>query len=83
MGLLNIFSGKNTEDYDLKGDRFAETGAYGKAIVEYERALERLEKTAPWDDGFRQSLRDKIHSSKETLALQHKKTAEEDRKSVV
>jgi len=77
MGLLNIFSGKAPEDYDLKGDRFAETGAYGKAIVEYERALERLEKTAPWDDGFRQSLRDKIHSSKESLALQHKKTAED------
>ena len=77
MGLLNIFSGKNPEDYELKGDKFVETGAYGKAIVEYERALERLEKTAPWDDGFRQSLRDKIHSSKETLALQHKKTAED------
>jgi len=77
MGLLNIFSGKNPEDYDLKGDSFAETGAYGKAIVEYERALERLEKTAPWDDGFRQSLRDKIRSSKETLALQHKNTAED------
>jgi tetratricopeptide (TPR) repeat protein len=77
MGLLNIFSGKNPEDYDLKGDSFTETGAYGKAIVEYERALERLEKTAPWDDGFRQSLRDKIRSSKETLALQHKNTAED------
>ncbi len=77
MGLLNLFSGKNPEDYDLKGDRFAETGAYGKAIVEYERALERLEKTAPWDDGFRQSLRDKIHSCKEALALQHKKSAED------
>jgi tetratricopeptide (TPR) repeat protein len=77
MGLLNLFSGKNPEDYDLKGDRFAETGAFGKAIVEYERALERLEKTAPWDDGFRQNLRDKIHNSKEALALQHKNTAED------
>jgi tetratricopeptide (TPR) repeat protein len=77
MGLLDIFAGKNPEDYDLKGDKFAATGAYGKAIVEYERALERLEKTAPWDDGFRQSLNDKIHSSKEALALQHKQTAEE------
>ena len=77
MGLLNLFSGKNPEDYDLKGDRFSETGAYGKAVVEYERALERLEKTAPWDDGFRQSLRDKIHNCKESLALQHKKSAEE------
>jgi TolA-binding protein len=77
MGLLNIFSGKNPEDYELKGNKFAETGAYGKAIVEYEHALERLEKTAPWDDGFRQSLRDKIHDSKEALALQHKKAAED------
>jgi len=77
MGLLNIFSGKNPEDYELKGDKFAETSAYGKAIVEYERALERLEKTAPWDDGFRQSLQDKIHSSREALVLQHKKTAED------
>jgi len=77
MGLLNIFSGKNPEDYELKGDKFVETGAYGKAIVEYERALERLEKTAPWDDGFRQSLQDKIHSSREALVLQHKKTAED------
>ena len=75
MGLLSIFSGKHPEDYELKGDKFAETGAYGKAIVEYERALERLEKTAPWDDGFRQSLRDKIHHSRETLVLQHKETA--------
>ena len=77
MGFLDIFSGKNPEDYDLKGDRYAETGAFGKAIVEYERALERLEKTAPWDDGFRQSLNDKIHDSKEALALQHKQTAED------
>ncbi len=45
--------------------------------MEYERALERLEKTAPWDDGFRQSLRDKIRNSKEALALQHKQTAED------
>ena len=60
MGLLNIFSGKNPEDYELKGDKAIKDGAYGKAIVEYEHALERLEKTAPWDDGFRQNLQEKI-----------------------
>jgi len=75
MGLLNIFSGRNPEDYELKGDKFADTGAFGKAIVEYERSLQRLEKTAPWDDGFRQNLRDKIQSSREALVLQHKQTA--------
>jgi predicted Zn-dependent protease len=75
MGLLNIFSGKDPEDYEIKGDKLIETGAYGKAIVEYEHALERLAKTAPWDEGFRQSLREKIQSSKEALARQHKQTA--------
>ena len=77
MGLLNIFSGKNPEDYESKGDKLVNAGAYGKAIVEYEHALERLEKTAPWDDGFRQNLQEKIHSSRESLALEHKKTAED------
>jgi tetratricopeptide (TPR) repeat protein len=77
MGLLNIFSGKNPEDYELKGDKYVKTGAYGKAIVEYEHALERLEKTAPWDDGFRQNLQEKISKIRETLALEHKKTAED------
>ena len=77
MGLLNIFSGKNPEDYELKGDKAIKDGAYGKAIVEYEHALERLEKTAPWDDGFRQNLQEKIQSCRESLALEHKKTAED------
>ncbi|MDX2502301.1 MAG: tetratricopeptide repeat protein [Deltaproteobacteria bacterium] len=77
MGLLNIFSGKNPEDYELKGDKAVKDGAYGKAIVEYEHALERLEKTAPWDDGFRQNLQEKIQNCRESLALEHKKTAED------
>ena len=77
MGLLNIFSSKNPEDYEIKGDKFVEAGAYGKAIMEYEHAIERLDKTAPWDDGLRQSLQEKIQNSRESLALEHKKTAED------
>jgi tetratricopeptide (TPR) repeat protein len=77
MGLLNIFSSKNPENYEIKGDKFVETGAYGKAILEYEHALQRLEKTAPWDDGFRQNLQEKMQSCRESLALEHKKTAED------
>ena len=77
MGLLNIFSGKNPESYEKRGDAFFENSAHGKAIVEYERALERLEKTAPWDEGYRQSLQEKIRDSKEALAREHKKTAED------
>ena len=76
MGLLSIFSGKNPEDYEQKGDALFEAKAHGKAVVEYERALDRLEKTSPWDDGYRQNLQDKIRISKENLALEHRQTAE-------
>ncbi len=76
MGLLSIFSGKDPENHERKGDALFEAGAYGKAVVEYERALDRLEKTSPWDEGYRQSLQDKIQSSRESLALEHRQTAE-------
>ncbi len=77
MGILNFFSSKDPEDYEKKGNALFETGAYGKAIAEYERALERLEKSSPWDDGYRQSLQNKIGSCKEQLARQHENTAME------
>jgi tetratricopeptide (TPR) repeat protein len=77
MGILNFFSNKDPEDYDKRGDALFETGAYGKAIAEYQRALERLEKSSPWDDGYRQSLRDKIGNCKEQLAQAHENTATE------
>lgn len=75
MGILNFFSSKDPEDYEKKGDALFETGAYGKAIAEYERALEKLEKSPPWDDGYQQSLWDKINNCKEQLALEHENTA--------
>jgi tetratricopeptide (TPR) repeat protein len=77
MGILNFFSSKDPEDYEKKGNTLFESAAYGKAIAEYERALQRLEKSAPWDDGYRQSLQDKIGSCKEQLARQHENTAME------
>ncbi|MDJ0815461.1 MAG: hypothetical protein QNJ58_04620 [Desulfobacterales bacterium] len=77
MGILNFFSSKDPEDYDRKGDAFFEAGTYGKAILEYERAIEKLEKSSPWDDGFRQSLKEKINDCKERLAREHENTARE------
>ena len=77
MGILKFFSSKDPADYDNKGDALVAAGTYGKAIVEYERALERLEKISPWDDGYRQNLRHKINGCKENLALEHEKLAKE------
>ena len=68
MGILNFFSSKDPEDYEKKGAALFETGAYGKAISEFERALERLEKSSPWDEGYHQNIQDKIRTSKENLA---------------
>jgi len=75
MGILNFFSKKDPEDYERKGDAFYKAGAYGKAVLEFEQALARLEKTSPWDDGYRNSLREKINASREKLAQTHEKTA--------
>ena len=77
MGILSFFSKKDPEAFERKGDAFYESGAYGKAIIEYEQALARLEKTSPWDDGYRNSLREKINAGREKLALAHEKTAAE------
>jgi tetratricopeptide (TPR) repeat protein len=77
MGILNFFSGKDPEVFDKKGDALFQSGAYGKAIVQYERGLEKLEKASPWDEGYRQSLRDKIIRCKENLAQEHEKMAGE------
>lgn len=77
MGILNFFSSKDPESYDKKGNALFEAGAYGKAIVEFERALEKLEKSSPWDDGYRQSLNEKISACREQLAQEHENTARE------
>jgi tetratricopeptide (TPR) repeat protein len=76
MGLLNIFSGKDPENHEQKGDALFDVGAYGKAVAEYERALQKLEKTAAWDEGYRESLQNKIQDSRECLAHEHRQTAE-------
>ncbi len=75
MGLRDFFAAKDPEDYEQKGDAFAAADKWGRAKVEYERALERLEKTAPWDDGYRHGLQEKIQHCREALAQEHRQTA--------
>jgi predicted Zn-dependent protease len=77
MGILKLFSGKNPEDYEQKGDSFFETTKYGLAKIEYETALNKLERNWPNNTDFKNRLQEKILHSKEALALQHKQTSEE------
>ena len=77
MGILKIFSGKDPEDYEQKGDSYFETAKYGHAKIEYETALNKLESKSPNNTELKKRLQDKILHSKEALALQHKQTGEE------
>jgi len=60
MGILKIFSGKDPEDYEQKGDSFFETTKYGLAKIEYETALNKLERKYPNDTDFKNRLQEKI-----------------------
>ena len=77
MGFFNLFPGKNPRDLEQKGDLYFQTGRPGKAKIEYEAALAKLEKISPDDPEFKIRLGQKIRQSKETLALEHKQSADE------
>ena len=76
MGFFNLFSGKNPHDYEQKGDMYFQAGGPGKAKIEYEAALAKLQKISPDDSGFKIRLGQKIRQSKEALALEHKQSAD-------
>jgi len=77
MGILKLFSGKDPEDHEQEGDRFFESSKYGHAKIEYETALNKLERKYPNNTDCKNRLQEKIRRSKEALALQHKQTGEE------
>jgi tetratricopeptide (TPR) repeat protein len=76
MRFFNLFSAKNPQDYEQKGDMYFQTGEPGKAKIEYEAALAKLEKISPDDSEFKIRLGKKIRNSKEALALEHKQSAD-------
>ena len=77
MSFLKIFSGKTPEAHEQKGDELFAHEFWGKAKVEYERALDKLEKTAPQNDNLRSRLQEKIQRTKASLAHRHKHNADE------
>jgi len=77
MGILKLFSGKDPEEYEQKGDSFFKITKYGHAKIEYETALNKLERKCPNNTDLKNRLQEKILHSREALALQHKQTGEE------
>ena len=49
MGLFKLFSGKQPEDYEAKGDARFQAGAFGDAKLEFEAALEKCDQSNSTD----------------------------------
>jgi len=77
MGFLKIFSGKDPEEYEQKGDVLFENEEYGPAKMEYEAALSKAEKKFSDKTDLKDRLQQKITQTKNALALRHKQIGEE------
>ena len=77
LGLLNLFSGPSPEKLEQKGDALLAARLWGKAKLESEHALEKLEKSPPRNQTHQIRIRDKIIQAKEALALEHHQHAAE------
>jgi predicted Zn-dependent protease len=75
MDLLNIFKGKSPREHEEKGDSHARFNAWGKAKIEYEKALSKLDEKSLQYNELDKRLKEKILHIKESLAHEHKNTA--------
>ena len=78
MGLLQFFSPKSFDVFEEKGDRLVRSHDLGLAKLQYEEALSRLERSSlPDVSEHKDRIKIKIREARESLALQHKVSAEE------
>jgi len=80
MGLLKLFKGKNYLQHEEKGDSYFQAKDFGRAKLEYEAALDKVEKQANENDDIGQNikrLRKKFQGSKESLALEHRQAGDD------
>jgi tetratricopeptide (TPR) repeat protein len=75
MSFFDIFTGKKPQAYEQKGDTYAKEGLWGNAKVEYERALNRLERDTPIDRECADRLAAKVARVREELAREHRGNA--------
>jgi tetratricopeptide (TPR) repeat protein len=76
MGFLKKFFSQDPEKTEQKGDAFLKASDWGRAKLEFEKALEALEKTSS-DDASETRLSDKLVQAKGALAHEHKQTGED------
>jgi tetratricopeptide (TPR) repeat protein len=77
MAFLKIFSGRTPLEHEQRGDELFANDLWGKAKVEYEKALEKLEKNAAPSHGLKTRLQEKIVHTRQALAKNHTQNAED------
>lgn len=76
MGFFGIFSGRSPESHEERGDEFMKSGVFGDALIEYEKALDKIEKRFPEKAPLRDRLAGKRNSACNGLAKMHLENAE-------
>ncbi len=76
MGLFGIFSGKSPESHEQRGDEFMNIGAFGDALMEYEKALDKIDKRFPEKAHLKGRINDKHLNARNGLAKKHLENAE-------
>ena len=76
MGFFNRFFSQDPEKTEQKGDAYLKTSDWGRAKLEFEKALDALEKTSS-DDASETRLRDKLVQAKGALAHEHRHAGED------
>ena len=77
MSFFKKLSGKTPLAHEQQGDELFASDLWGKAKIEYERALEKLERSPAPDPDLRARLQEKIVGAKEALARGHKRSADD------
>ncbi|MBW2437195.1 MAG: hypothetical protein JRF29_07940, partial [Deltaproteobacteria bacterium] len=77
ISFFKKFSSKTPLAHEQQGDELFAADLWGKAKIEYERALEKLENNATPDAELKTRLQDKVIKAKEALAHGHKRSADD------
>jgi tetratricopeptide (TPR) repeat protein len=76
MGILKKIFIQTPEKHEQKGDTFFDNFDWGRAKIEYENALIKLEETSQGHGESEARLEGKLRQAKEALALEHSQTGE-------
>lgn len=75
MGIFDFLFGKEPEAHELKGDESSRAGAFGDALMEYEKAIDRIDTRFPEKSHLRGRLEEKLAQASNGLAASHMENA--------